>query len=115
MLLNASQRSVLRHEVVVASFQHEQRLTRVRRMAHEGLEATSHQTELGEKMQMSPSGPHPVCPKADKVISTFLFDPNLEPCPQNLHRGEASGPPELVFGMDQAFARMRVKEQWNAT
>ena len=32
--------------------------------------------------------------EADRVISTFSFDPNLEPCPQNLHRGETSGPPD---------------------
>ena len=43
---------------------------------------------------MSPSGSRPICSEADRVISTFSFDPNLEPCPQNLHRGEASGPPE---------------------
>ena len=53
----------------------------VRRLAHEGLEAASSQIELGKKMQMSPSGPRPVCSKEDKVISIFLFDPNLEPCP----------------------------------
>jgi hypothetical protein len=48
---------------------------------------------------MSPSGPHSIRSKVDRVISTFSFDPNLEPSPQNLHRGEASGPPELVSGM----------------
>ena len=42
---------------------------------------------------MSPSGPRPIYSKVDRVISTFSFDPNLEPCPQNLHRVEASGPP----------------------
>ena len=31
-------------------------LTKVRRPAHEGLEATSRQTELGEKMKMRPNG-----------------------------------------------------------
>ena len=45
-----------------------------------------------------------LCPsrlEADKVISTFSFDPNLEPCPQNLHRWEANGPPESVWnGLD---------------
>ena len=35
------------------------RPTEVRRPAYEGLEATSCQTELGEKTQMSPSGPCP--------------------------------------------------------
>ena len=61
--------------------QQEQRSTGVRRPAHEGLEATWHQTEPGEKTQMSLERPRVVCPKADRVISTFSFDPNLEPCP----------------------------------
>ena len=70
------------------------RPTEVQRLAREGLEAASCQTEPGEKTQMSPSSLRPTRSEADKVISTFLFDPNLEPSPQNLHRGEASGPPE---------------------
>ncbi|XP_066310960.1 sugar transporter ERD6-like 5 [Miscanthus floridulus] len=41
------------------------------------------------------------------VISTFSFDPNLPPNPQNLHRGEASGLPELVSGMTQASVRLQ--------
>ena len=77
---------------------YERRPTRVQRPTHKGLEAASRQIEPGEKMQMSPSGPRLVCSKADKVISTFSFDPNLEPCPHNLHRGEASGPPRPVSG-----------------
>jgi hypothetical protein len=64
---------------------------------------------------MSPSGPRPVCSEADRVISTFSSDPNLEPCPQNLHRGEASGPPGSVSGMTRTSVGTRVKEQWNAT
>ena len=64
---------------------------------------------------MSPNGPRPICSEADRVISTFSFDPNLESCPQNLHRGEASGPPELVSRMAQASTERQVKEQWNAT
>ena len=48
---------------------------------------------------MSPSGPRSICSEADRVISTFSFDPNLEPSPQNLHRGEASGPPKSISGM----------------
>ena len=64
---------------------------------------------------MSPSGPRPIYSEADKVISTFSFDPNLEPYPQNLHRGEASGPPGSFSEMTQASARTWVKEQWNAT
>ena len=53
---------------------------------------------------MSPNSPCPVYSEADKVISTFLFDPNLEPCPQNLHRGEASGPPRSVSRTTQALS-----------
>ena len=56
-------------------------LTRVRRLAHEGLEATSHQTEPGEKTQMSPSGLRPIRSEADRVISTFSFDPDFDLCP----------------------------------
>ena len=40
---------------------------------------------------MSPSGPRPICSEADMVISTFSFDLDLEPCPQNLYQGEAVG------------------------
>ena len=108
--IDASQRFVLRHKAVVASFYMSKRPTGVRRLAREGLEATSRQTEPREKMQMSPSGPRPICPKADRVILTFSLDPNLEPCPQNLHRGEASEPPELVSGITWASSRRRVKE-----
>ena len=61
------------------------RPTEVRRPAHEGLEATSRQIEPGEKTQMSPSGLCPTRSEADRVISTFSFDPNLEPNLQNLH------------------------------
>ena len=82
--------------------QHERRPAGVRRPAHEGLEATLRRTEVGEKMQMSRNGLCLTHSKADRVISTFSFDPNLKPCPQNLHRGEASRPPETVSGMTQA-------------
>ena len=64
---------------------------------------------------MSPSGPRPVYSEVDKVISTFSFDPNIEPCPQNLYRGEASGPPGSVSGMTRASVGTWVKEQMNAT
>ena len=64
---------------------------------------------------MSPSGICPTHLEADKVISTFSFDPNLELIPQNLHQGEASGPPKSVSKMTQASTRRRVKKQWNAT
>jgi len=46
---------------------------------------------------MSPSSPCSICSEAYRVISTFSFDPNFEPCPQNLHRGEARGPPESIL------------------
>ena len=62
--------------------------------------------------------PNDLCPtrlETDRVISIFSFDPNIEPSPQNLHRGEASGPHESVPGMTRASARRQVKEQWNAT
>ena len=94
---------------------YERRPTEVRRSTRKGLEATSRQTEPGEKTQMSPSGLCPTRSKADRVISTFLFDPNLEPCPQNHHRGEASEPPESLSRMTRASARRWVKEKWNAT
>ena len=61
------------------------RPTEVRRPAHEGLEATSRQTEPREKMQMSPSGLCPTRSEVDRVISTFLFDPNLKSSPQNFY------------------------------
>ena len=70
-----------REGLVAASRQHERQSTRVRRPAHEGLEATTCRIELGEKTYMSPSGLCPTRSEVDRVISTFLFDPNLEPCP----------------------------------
>ena len=79
------------------------------------LEVALRQIEPGEKMQMSPSRLCLTCSEADRVISTFSFDPNLKPCPQNLHRGEASGPAKSVFGTAQLYAERQVKEQWNAT
>ena len=94
---------------------YERRPTGVRRPACEGLEAVSRQTEPGEKTQMSPSGLCPIRSEADRVISTFSFDSVLEPCPQNLHRGEASGPPESVSGTARASIGRRVMELWNTT
>ena len=64
---------------------------------------------------MSPNGLRPTHLEAAKVISTFSFDPNLDPCPQNLHRGEANRPPKPVSRMTLASVEMWVKEQWNAT
>ena len=76
----------------------------------EGHKVASCQTEPGEKMQMCPSGLCLTHSEADRVISTFLFDPNLEPSPQNLHRGEASGPPKSLSGATRASVGRRVKE-----
>ena len=77
--------------------QHEWRPTEVRRLAHEGLEAASRQTELGEKNGDEPQQPLPdPAQKRTGTSRPFSFDPNLEPSPQNLHRGEASGPPESL-------------------
>ena len=90
-------------------------LTGVQRPAHEGPEAASHRIKTGEKTQMGASGLRSTHLEANRVISTFSSDPNLEPSPQNLHRGEASGPPELISGMTRASTRRQVKEQWNAT
>ena len=94
---------------------HERQLTEVRRPAHEGLEATSCRTEPGEKTQMSPCGLGPTHLEVDRVISTFSFNPNLEPSPQNLHQGEVSRPPESLSGVTQASTGRWVKEQWNTT
>ena len=57
----------------------------VQRPAHEGLKAASRQIELGEKTQMSPNDICLTRSKADRVISTFSFDPNIQPSPQNPH------------------------------
>ena len=65
-------------------------------------------------MQMSPSGLCLTYLEADRVISTFSFDPNLEPSPQNPHCREAIGPPESLPGTAQASAGRWVKEMWNA-
>ena len=60
-------------------------LTEVRKLARKGPKAASRRIEPGEKMQMRPSGLRPNRLEADRVISTFSFDPNLEPSPQNPH------------------------------
>ena len=64
---------------------------------------------------MSPSSLCLTHSEADRVISTFSFDPNLEPSPQYLDQGKASGPPESVSRMTLASAERWVKEQWNVT
>jgi hypothetical protein len=60
-------------------------LIEVRRLAREGPEAASCRTELGEKTYMSPNSLRLTHLEADRVISTFSFDPNFEPTPQNPH------------------------------
>ena len=90
---------------------YERRSTEVPRLARKGLKAASRQTEPGEKMQMSPSGPCSTRSEADRVISTISFDPNLKPSPQNVHRGKASGSPESISGMTRASVGRWVKEQ----
>ena len=69
----------------------------VRRPAHKGLEAPRVKQSQGEITKTSPSGPAQPRSEADWDISNlFSFDSNPEPNPQNLHRGEASGPPEPI-------------------
>ena len=47
--------------------------------------------------ETSPSGPAQPRSEADWDISNlFSFDSNPKPNPQNLHRGEASGPPKPI-------------------
>ena len=46
-----------------------------------GIQLTGNRTELGEKTQISPSGLRPTHLEVDRVISTFSFDPNIEPSP----------------------------------
>ena len=64
---------------------------------------------------MSTSGLCPTHLEVDRVISTFSFDPDLEPCPQILHQGEAYGPPESVSRTAWASTERLVKEQLSAT
>ena len=51
----------------------------------EGPRSPHVEQEPGEKMQMSPSVLRPTRLEADRVISTFSFDPNLQLSPQNPH------------------------------
>ena len=62
---------------------------------------------------MGPSDLSPTHLEVDMVILTFSFDPSHEPIPQNLHRGETSGPPESVPGTTRASTGRWVTEQWN--
>ena len=105
----ASQRFASCHKVVVVSSDMSGDRPRFKDLG-EKTEAVSHQTEPGEKTQMSPNNLRPTCSEANRVISTFSFDPNLEPCLKNLHQGEASGPPESVSRTTQAPAGRQVKD-----
>ena len=77
--------------------QYERHLIRVQRLAREGLEAASCQTEPGEKNRDEPQRPCPT-PLGSRQgrLNLFSFDSNPKPNPQNLHRGEAIGPPEPI-------------------
>ena len=72
-------------------------LTGVQRPACEGFESTSRQTEPGEKNRDEPQRPCLTPLRSGQGhLKPFSFDSNLEPNPQNLHRGEANGPPEPI-------------------
>ena len=69
----------------------------VRRSAREGLEAASRRTEPGRDNRDEPQWPCPTPLRSEPGrLDLLSFDSNLEPNPQNLHRGEAIGPPELI-------------------
>ena len=57
MQLLHPERLVLRHEVVVASFNTKRQMIEVRRLARKGLEAASRQIEPGEKSVDEPQRP----------------------------------------------------------
>ena len=77
--------------------QYERQLTEVQRPARKGLEAASRQTEPGEKNRDEPQRPCLTPLRSGQGhLKPFSFDSNLEPNPQNLHRGEANGPPEPI-------------------
>ena len=69
----------------------------VRRSAREGLEAASRRTEPGRDNRDEPQRPCPTPLRSEPGrLDLLSFDSNLEPNPQNLHRGEAIGPPEPI-------------------
>ena len=93
----ASQRFVSHHETAVTSFRYRQPQAEVRRSARKGLEATSRRTEPGRDNRDEPQRPCPTPLRSEPGrLDLLSFDSNLEPNPQNLHRGEAIGPPELI-------------------
>ena len=81
MRLNASQCSVLCHEVAVASFNMSNDRPGFEGRPTKGLRLPRVKQSQGRKRRGAPSGPRPVCPEADRVISTFSFDPKSLPNP----------------------------------
>ena len=67
----ASQRFVSHHETAVASF-----------------DIGDHRPRFEGRLAKGSRPPH--------ALDLLSFDSNPEPNPQNLHRGEAIGPPELI-------------------
>jgi len=76
----------------------------VRRSAREGLEAASRRTEPGRDNRDEPQRPCPTPLRSEPGrLDLLSFDSNLEPNPQNLHRGEAIGP--LSLSNDSGICR----------
>ena len=76
---------------------YERQSIEVRRPAHKGLEATSRRIEPGEKNRDEPQRPCPTPLRSGQGhldLSHSIL--NLEPNPQNQHRGEANGPLEPI-------------------
>ena len=97
MQLLHPKRFVLRHAVAVASFDTKRQIIEVRRPTHKGLEAASRQTKPGRNNLDEPQRPCPTPLRSGQGrFDLFSFDSNPEPNPQNLHRGEAIGPPEPI-------------------
>ena len=97
MQITASQRFVSRHEMAVASFNMSRNRPRFEGRPAKGSRPPCVKQSQGEITEMSPSGPAQPRSEADWDISNlFSFDSNPEPNRQNLHRGEASRPPEPI-------------------
>ena len=93
----ASQRFMSRHETAVASLDIGDSRPRFEGRPAKGSRPPRTKQSQGEITEMSPSGPAQPRSEADWDISNlFSFDSNPEPNPQNLHRGEASGPLEPI-------------------
>ena len=80
MQLLHPKRFVLRHEVVVASFDTKRQMTEVRRSARKGLVAASCQIEPGRNNQDEPQWPCPTPLRSrQEHLDLFSFDSNPEP------------------------------------